>query len=69
MGKWAQIPKLWWPNFFRRIYYKTFKDIYPGQELLIDYGKSYAKYLGIHEELQLSAVSIGANDIYTHRFL
>ncbi len=34
----------------------TSKDVYPGQELLVDYGASYAKMLGIHEQLELSQV-------------
>ena len=42
---------------FFRIYYQTSKDIYPGQELLVDYGDIYAKYLGLYEELELSDVS------------
>ena len=43
--------------FFSRIYYQTIKDIYPGQELLVDYGDIYAKSLGLFEELELSDVS------------
>ena len=42
---------------FFRIYYQTSKDIYPGQELLVDYGDIYAKSLGLFEELELSDVS------------
>ncbi len=30
-----------------RIYYRTFKHIYPGSELLVWYGEDYAKELGI----------------------
>ncbi len=29
------------------IYYRTFKDIKPGQELLVWYGEEYAKDLGL----------------------
>ena len=29
------------------IYYRTFKDIHPGEELLVWYGDQYAKELGI----------------------
>ena len=39
-----------------RIYYQASKDIYPGQELLINYGETYAKMLGVFEELELSEV-------------
>ena len=30
-----------------QIYYRTFKHIYPGTELLVWYGEEYAKELGI----------------------
>ena len=45
-------------HVFFRIYYQASKDIYPGQELLVDYGDIYAKSLGLFEELELSDVSI-----------
>ena len=32
---------------YGKVYYRTFKDIAPGQELLIFYGRDYAKRLGI----------------------
>lgn len=33
-----------------QIYYRTFKDIQPGMELLVWYGEEYAKELGISTE-------------------
>ena len=30
-----------------KIYYRTFKHIYPGNELLVWYGQEYAKQFGI----------------------
>ncbi len=30
-----------------KIYYLTYKDVYPGQELLVYYGDNYATLLGI----------------------
>ena len=32
------------------IYYRTYKSVYPGQELLVWYGERYAKDLGISTE-------------------
>ena len=34
-------------QFRGKIYYRTYKPINPGQELLVWYGESYAKDLGI----------------------
>ena len=33
-----------------QIYYRSFKPIHPGKELLVYYGEEYAKELGIEEE-------------------
>ena len=33
-----------------QIYYRSFKPIHPGTELLVYYGEEYAKDLGIEEE-------------------
>ncbi len=33
-----------------QIYYRSFKPIYPGKELLVYYGEEYAKELGIEED-------------------
>ena len=37
-------------QFKGHIYYRTFKPIYPGNELLVWYGEEYAKDLGIAVE-------------------
>ena len=42
------------------MYYVTFKDIYPGQELLIYYGDGYASTLGIDTDIYSNM------DIYLH---
>ena len=34
-----------------QIFYRTFKDIYPGSELLVWYGDQYAKELGISVDI------------------
>ena len=34
-------------QFRGEIYYRTYKSVFPGKELLVWYGKSYAKDLGI----------------------
>ena len=33
-----------------QIYYRSFKPIHPGKELLVYYGEEYAKELGIEED-------------------
>ena len=33
-----------------QIYYRSFKPIHPGKELLVYYGEEYAKELGIEEK-------------------
>ena len=40
-----------------KIYYRTFKHIYPGNELLVWYGQEYAKELGISVDPGTSALS------------
>ena len=37
-------------QFREKIYYRTYKPIHPGKELLVWYGESYAKDLGISLE-------------------
>ena len=37
-------------QYHGRIYYRTFKTIYPGNELLVWYGEEYASDLGITVE-------------------
>ena len=32
---------------YGKVYYRTFKDVAPGQELMVYYGDDYAEYLGI----------------------
>ena len=44
--------------FYLRVYYQTSRDVLPGQELLIHYGKQYAKYLGIWSEYNFSLVTL-----------
>ena len=38
---------------FDKVYFVTWKDILPGQELLVYYGDDFAKHLGIKTELFL----------------
>ncbi|XP_078667162.1 histone-lysine N-methyltransferase PRDM9-like [Branchiostoma floridae x Branchiostoma belcheri] len=39
-------------QYYRNIYYRTYKPVLPGTELLVWYGNEYAKELGISEKAQ-----------------
>ncbi len=39
-----------------RLYYQASKDIVPGEELLVSYGREYQEVLGIYEEYNASKV-------------
>ena len=44
--------------FYLRVFYQTIRDVLPGQELLVHYGKQYAKYLDIWKEYNFSLVTM-----------
>ena len=44
--------------FYFRVFYQASRDISPGQELLIHYGKQCAKYMGIWSEYNFSRVTL-----------
>ena len=48
-----------------KIYYRTFKHLYPGSELLVWYGREYAEELGIPVNLGTHPPSLKVLYIYS----
>ena len=49
-------------QFHGKIWYRTYKDVEVGVELLVWYGEPYAKELGIHVSVDQADVSVDQAD-------
>ena len=50
-----------------RIYYRVFRHISPGEELLVWYGKQYAGQLGLSTEDDANMPEVDAGNLQSHK--